>query len=121
MPTQFDNIFRPLAKRLINDVFGTSATLVVESDSYDPSTGVNTRTPTNYTVKIAPPAPVAERRLTDVVQAGDAVTMLAGEGLAVEPSTEDKLVWDSKTWQIVQVNPIVSGDQKAAFELILRA
>lgn len=121
MPTQFDNIFRPLAKRLINDVFGTSATLVVESDSYNPTTGINTRTATNYSVKISPPAPVAERRLTDVVQAGDAVCLIAGEGLAVEPTTENKIVWDSKTWQIVQVNQIVSGDQKAAYELILRA
>ena len=119
--TQFDTIFRPLARRLVNETFGTSAILRDESDSYDPATGRNTRTATDYPVKISPPAPVVERRLTDVVQAGDAVSLLAAEGLPVEPTTEQKLVWDDKVWQIVQVNPIVSGDQKAAFEIILRA
>lgn len=122
MATKFDNIFRPLAKKLVNDTFGTSATLRTFSESYNVTTGKNTRTATDTTVKISPPAPVAESRIAGVVEAGDARTVVAASPLgAVRPSTEDALIWDSKTWQIVQVNPIVSGDLVAAYELIFRA
>lgn len=122
MATKFDNIFRPLAKKLINDTFGTTATLRSFSDSYSVATGKNTRTQTDTSVKISPPAPVAERRADgSVVQLGDGRTVVAAEGLSIRPATEMSLVWDSKTWHIVQVTPIVSGDQNAAYELIIRA
>lgn len=122
MPTKFDKIFRPLAKKLINDTFGTDATLRTYSESFSVTTGKNVRTATNYSVKISPPAPVAESRIQGVVEAGDSRTLVAASELAAgyRPSTEDALVWDSTTWQIVEVNPIVSGDQFAAFELIIR-
>lgn len=120
MATLFDNIFRPLAKKLINSTFGTSATLRQYTDVYSVATGKNVRTETDTVIKISPPAPVKESRISGVVQAGDARCMIAASPISVSPGTEDALVWDSATWQIVQVNPIWSGDQKAAFELILR-
>lgn len=122
MATKFDNIFRPLAKKLVDDTFGTAATLRTFADSYDPATGVNSRTPTDVSVKISPPAPVVESRIAGVVEAGDARTVVAALPLgSIRPSLEMVLVWDSKEWQIVQVTPLVSGDQVAAYELIFRS
>lgn len=120
MATKFDNIFRPLARKLVNETFGTSATLIRTENSYDVATGKNVPTETSYSVKISPPAPVAENRITGVVAAGDAATYLAASEVAIKPRTEDRLVWDGKTWQIVQVNELVSGDLKAAFEVVIR-
>ena len=122
MATQFDNIFRPLAKKLVNDIFGTTGTLRKYVESYDPTSGRNTRTATDYSLKMSPPAPVAERRITGVVEAGDARTIIAASPLpsGIVPTTEDAWLWDGDTYTIVQVNPIVSGDLKAAYELILR-
>ena len=122
MPTQFDKIFRPLAKTLINDTFGTTATLRQVTKTFNNVTSQATETNTDTTVKISPPVPVAESRVGGVVEAGDAVTKIAAQGLAVRPNPTDyKLVWDSKVWQIVQVNPRFSGDQVAVYELILRS
>lgn len=121
MTTAFDTRFRALARKLIDGTFGTSATLRTFAESYDVATGKNTRTATDRAVTISPPAPVAESRISGVVEAGDAECYVAALSLSVRPSTEDVLESDAREWQVVQVNPVVSGDEKAAYRLVIRS
>ena len=121
--SKFDGIFRDLATQLIDNTFGTSATLRRQTSVYDPVTGDNTRSNTDISVSISPPAPAREGRRPDnaLVQQGDAECYMAAKGLSVVPSpVDDKLIWNGDTYQVVAVFNIVSGDQNAAYRLILR-
>lgn len=121
--SRFDGIFRNLATQLIDNTFGTTATLRRQTSVYDVTTGDNVRTNTDTTVSISPPAPVRENRRPDnaLVQVGDATCYVAAQGLSVVPNpVDDSLIWNDDTYQIVAVEPIVSGDQDAAYVLFLR-
>ena len=54
-------------------------------------------------------------------QMDDLETIVARQGLAITPNPRtDKLTWRGDTFQIVAVEPFVSGDQDAAYRLIVR-
>lgn len=121
--SRFDDIFGNLATQLIDKTFGTQAVVRRESATYDPVTGNNEKSSSNFTVFISPPAPVDQQRLADgsVFQRDDAVCLVARQGLSIVPNpTSDKLIWNGGTYQIVVVRPIVSGDENAAYELVIR-
>ena len=58
--SKFDDLFGNLATKLIDQTFGTDGTVVRESATYDVTTGDNTRSTTNYAVKISPPAAIKQ-------------------------------------------------------------
>lgn len=122
MTTEFDKIFGKLATDLIGKA-GTPVVIVRESSTYDVVTGDNVKTQTNHDVKISPPVPIKNARLKDgsVFQTGDLTCLVARADLSIEPNpTSDRLIYRDCNYQIVEVNPLVSGDLDAAYELVCR-
>lgn len=120
MPTQFDQIFVPLAEKLIDGTFGFDATHRRVTRTYDPTTGKNTESNADTTIKITPPSPYEQRRIDGtVIQIGDQRVMISSAS-GIVPVTGDKMIIAGSTWQIVGISPIVSGEQTAAYELQLR-
>ena len=121
MTTALDLVFVPLAKQLIGQ-FGASATFRRETRTYDVAPGKPTTSDTDTTVKLKPPEPYNVSRINgSTVQEGDRTTMIDSTTLGtIVPTTNDKIVYLSTVWQIVNVAPIVSGDQTAAYELQIR-
>ena len=122
--TLFDDVFsgpQGVAKSLITK-FGTPVTLRREAKTYDVATGKNTVSSTDYSVKMTPPQPYRKARKGDaVVEVGDITAMIAADGLVIVPNvTTDKVVYGGNVWQIVTVDPVVSGDSTAAYQLRLR-
>lgn len=119
--TAFDDTFRKLAVDLIDNKFGTAATLRRKVGTYNVTTGKSTPTSTDYPVTISPPAPVSEEQVNGTIEAGDSVCYLAAQTAPIVPSVNtDCLVWNSSEWKIVEVRPLVSGDQFAAFQVVFR-
>jgi hypothetical protein len=120
MPTAFDNIFVPLAETLVDNTFGFSATHRRVTRTYNPDTGKNTVSNTDTSVKITPPSPYDQRRIDGtVIQLGDQQVIISTKS-GVVPKSADQFVIGGNVWQVVQVSPIVSGEQTAAYEIQLR-
>jgi hypothetical protein len=120
VPTAFDNIFVPLAEQLIDKTFGFSVTHRREARTYDPATRLNTVSNTDTAVLITPPAPYAIRRIngTTVLDGDQWTKMSSASGII--PTSADKFIIGGVTWQVVRVEPIVSGEQTAAYTIQLR-
>lgn len=121
--SQFDKIFGDLATQLIDNLFGTPAVVSREISTYNVESGDNDKSITNHPVKISPPAPIKNARLKDgsVFQAGDLTCVVARQGLPIKPNpTTDRLIYLGDNYQIIEVNPMVSGDEDAAYELVCR-
>lgn len=118
--TQFDDIFVPLAEQLVDNTFGFNATHRRVTRTYDPATGKNTESNADTTVKITPPSPYNQRQIDGtIVQIGDQwVIMSSASG--VVPSVTDLFVIGDLTWQVVRIEPIVSGEQTAAYRVQMR-
>jgi hypothetical protein len=120
MPTAFDQIFVPLATQLIDQTFGFDATHRRQTRTYDPATGKNTTSNSDTTVKITPPNPYDQRRIDNtLIQQGDMMIMMSSNS-GIVPTLSDKFVIGAGTWQVVNIKPIVSGEQTAAYEIQLR-
>lgn len=130
--TQFDNIFAAsggIADKLVGK-FGTPATLVRETKTFDASTGKNTVSTTSYSLKVTPPIAgidtVGAYR-KDVAQSTtvgiyELTVAVAAVTLAIEPNaTTDKMIYRGTTYSIVRVLPVVSGDDTAMWIMQLRA
>lgn len=121
--SQFDKIFGDLATTLIDKLFGTESVIVRETSTYDVESGDNNKSTVNHPVSISPPLPIKNSRMKDgsVYQKGDLTTIVARQGLSIEPDpTSDRLIYRGDNYQIIEVNPMVSGDLDAAYELVCR-
>lgn len=128
MTTLFDQVFSGqagVAKQLI-DKFGTSATLRRKTKTFDPATGTNTTSTTDYSIKVTPPLAGVEKvgaYRRDVIQnttvpINEITVTFASSGLAIEPNpTTDFLIFRGATYQIVRVLPVISGDEIAAWQV----
>lgn len=123
MTGALDTKMRAVAENLISR-FGKAATWVhVSSVTPNPATGTASRTTTSYSVTISPPQafdPSSMRTATqfdagDVSTSGEVGVTLAASGLAFTPAVGDLVTIDSKTWQVVGVQPIYSGELVAAY------
>jgi LysM repeat protein len=128
--SKFDKLFRDLAVQLIDNTFGTPATLVQEVSTYDPNTGDNTKTQTQTTISISPPTALSAQRQASrrhrapdgmSFEQSDLITTFAAAKAPEPNSVNTKMIWRGTTYQIISVNSIVSGDQDAAYEVVIRA
>jgi len=119
--TLLDNKILPKVLAAINKV-GTNATFKETTKTYDPTTGATSESvTTNHTIKIVPPAPLNIQLVNgEVYKEGDMVTYIAGSGAVVIPINGMEVTFDSMKFQIVTANPLYSGDDIAAWELVLR-
>jgi hypothetical protein len=132
MTTAFDNLFAPsggVADKLV-EKFGTPATLIRETRTYDPVEGKNTVSTTSYNLKVTPPIAgidtVGAYR-KDVAQSTtvgiyELTVSFAAVSIPIEPNaTTDKMIFRGKTYSIVRVLPVISGDETAMYIVQLRA
>jgi hypothetical protein len=120
MATQFDNIFVPLAKKLIDATFGFTATLRKVTQSYDAGTGKTTDSNSDTAVKVTPPKPYQTRHINNTtILEGDAWVTMSTQS-SVVPELNDRFIISGVTWQVVRIDPIVSGEETAAYKVQLR-
>lgn len=130
--TQFDDLFAGtsgVANKLVTK-FGTPATYIRETKTYDPATGQNTVSQTSYSIKVTPPIAGVDTvgaYRKDVIQSTtvgiyELTVAFAASSLPIEPNaTTDKVTFRGTTYQIVRVLPVISGDQVALYYVQLRA
>lgn len=119
---------RALAKRMIA-AYGANATLISSTKAYDAGTGrAAESTSTSTAVMITPPAPLAQGRGDRAGQGeggglrANMTCYLAAKDLAVVPIAKDMtLQFDSRGYQIADVQRIYSGPLVALYQLDLVA
>lgn len=127
MANRFDRTFRRLATRLIDETFGTSATLRRKESAYNAATGRNVATTTDYPVSASPlttsggnrPGATIDR-IADLAEGQIARSTVAAAGLPISPRTGDELIIYGRTLDVVAVYTAWSGDLPAAHTLELR-
>lgn len=112
-----------VALRLINKFGKTVSFNVVSGESYDPTTGGTTgASSSTVNRKISPPSPVSF--LLDAfpnAKPGTAECFVAASGLTFTPSVNQQLTIDSVVWTITELMPIYSGDDIAAYGMLIRS
>lgn len=117
MPGALDRLAN-VAQTLI-DKYGSTATLkaITAGGGYNPATlKNNTETITDTEVIITPPQII--KTLTDG-NTTDYNFNCFCKGLNLDPKMLESLVHKSRTYKIIEVNPIYSGEIIAVYELIL--
>lgn len=115
-----DPVMAKLALDLINQ-FGGQATYRRVQRAYDAGVGNVVESLQDISCRISPPSPYVDDRIDGTsIQRGDAECLVARMALTVTPVQEDRLLFKGVTWTIVEVDPIYSGDEIAAFTLQLR-
>ena len=121
--TVFDTDMRAVAVELI-DEFGLDITWTSEAIVFNTLTQEGVRTPTAVTVKASPPMNFSEFMVdNDVVQKDDFMMFLAAttvEALSFTPSIGGQVEFGSKKFEVLDVNPMWSGEQIAAYEVHCR-
>jgi len=117
-----DTTARATAERLIR-TFGTSVTLRRVTRTYDPATGKTTDTAEEFAVKVSPPERFREALIDgSLVKVGDLRAHLPAQGLDIVPEpARDRLVINGKSWSLLRVDPVLSGEQTAFYTLHLRS
>ena len=117
-----DSWCKPLADELVS-IFRVDSLLYVRvtPGAYDPATGTITNTETTFTKAGA----ITERRREEVQNGLERFEMdvwMALSDIAEEyPTYADHFVYESKTYKIMQIDPIYSGDKRYAVKCRARA
>lgn len=103
------------------DEFGWDATFIVRSKTFDDDTGMTTYgSEPNVVRKCTPPWPYGMKFSEgDAAIDGDAVIYIAAEGLTFEPRAGMQVIIDSRTWMLVRVDRIRSGELTAAWGMVV--
>jgi|GEM_PF-1549567 len=117
-PTPLDGPLPALALQLIRQ-FGEPATLTyVTRGSYDPATGTATKTSSAVEVS-ALVEHYRTHELGGTIQAGDLKVIVPAKDLT-KPETDDRFTIGSRTYQVVNVKPVYSGELVAIYQLQVR-
>lgn len=107
----------------INKV-GLAATWYQDPDpdhAYNVGTGKTTPNWTAYAVTVAPPMEYEQRYLVgDLIQAGDARTSIAAQGLTFTPRRGDKVLIGGVTWRVISLQTHQLAAVVVAYEAQLR-
>lgn len=117
-----DAPLRAVSQKVI-DKFGKSVTLrIVTAGSYDPATRTATNSDADQTVNavITNPPAGSQFRESGTVRLGDRMVTIPAKNLTTVPDTSSLVVIDSREYEVVEVNPVYSGDQVAIYELLVR-
>lgn len=119
---ELDKVFPGLASDLLARYGAIGKLIYVNKGEIDPATGKRTESTRSKMVKLQPPYPFSRTAIDgSLVQEGDAMTMVAARDIGAAPvANQDRVEVSGRTWQIVGVNPLDSGDQTAAYELHIR-
>lgn len=108
-----------VAKTLI-DTFGQSVVLKeVITGEFQPATDSVANTPLEHPVKAVVPQKVS-REGQALMKEGDQVHLVAADALPREPTTDWLLISGDREYEIVGVNPVISGERAAMYEIVSR-
>ncbi len=117
-----DGTFMPVAVELIDSVFPTAITYKRdEGSSYDPATGYVTPNVVDYAIK----AGVLSRGRTEAGGTAETYELRlwiqhSASGLPHLPTTADRVVYDSTTWKVTEIDPTYSSKALIASKIICR-
>ena len=117
-----DATFMPVAVELIDSVFPTAITYKRdEGSSYDPATGDVTANVVDYAIK----AGVLSRGRAESGGTAESYELRlwiqhSASGLPHLPTTADRVVYDSTTWKVTEIDPTYSSKALIASKIICR-
>jgi len=118
--TTFNDSMRQVAQTLL-DSLGMTATLIRETRIFDKAESrAYVASTATYSVKASPPEPYVIQSDGVRQKTSDLVTMIAAQGLMVEPRAGDKLTLAGATRSVVAVSSLYAGDDPVVFELQLK-
>ena len=121
MATAIDNVLRPVVRDVIAR-FGTN--LTIKQTGATAGSGMTVaHTAVPQTVKGSPPSRMKLSANNPNIERGDMQTVVSplASGWAFVPAPTDVLDFSGKSYRIIDVFPLNSGDQVAAYKLQLRA
>ena len=100
-------------------------TVVFEVDGvsgYDPATGTGTKTvKIRHSLKVSPPETFSQRYVDgETILMGDANILLPAQSLAFTPKPGILVELLGQDWLIINVSPIMTGEQIGAYQLQIR-
>jgi hypothetical protein len=111
---------RKVASKLMAKFGGVATIRRVTTGAYNPTTGTVTETTTDTAVR-GVLEDVNLREANDLIQANDKRLLIAAADLASAPTTADRVIIESVTHQVIQVQTIEQDNTPITYELILRA
>jgi len=122
--TDFDVDMLEVAAQLLAE-FGKTVTAYVPAvgRTYDPATGTTSGGEDSFSVLTSPPVPerVRERQGDVVVAREVTAAYIAAEDLQFTPTVGMRVVFNGESHRAVEVSPLHSGDQIAAYHLTLES
>jgi hypothetical protein len=112
--------------QLLADVYsgvaevGRSVTITSYADTYSPTTGNTTRTPTTYTLLASPPYNQSRGVTTDSQPRGSAQLVIPAQGVTFTIQAGQKLTTGGKVYTITVVGRLEVGSTLIAYELTLQ-
>jgi hypothetical protein len=109
-----------VANKTISRLGGDITLRLVTTGEYNPLTGSVSETVTGVTVKGVIES-VNAREVNDLVQADDKKLTIAASSISSVPSTEDRIIIQNVTHQVIQVETIEQDNTAIVFILFLRS
>ena len=110
---------RKASRKLLNAVGGNVTIRRVTTGSYNTTTGAIGETTSDTTVK-GFLEDVNAREVNDLIQSDDRRLTIAASSLTYEPTTADRVVISSTTYQIIRVEKVEQDNTAITYEFILR-
>mgnify|MGYP003116337986 CR=1 FL=1 len=120
--TALDDKLLPAVLNLATTL-GKTTSVTTESLTYDPTTGLSSRSTSSHTnQKLLGLRPVSRRYLEEgLAEDGDSEGIWAASGLSFTPALGVRVTFGGKTYTTVVVREIHSGDSICAYQVVLRA
>jgi hypothetical protein len=114
------NPLRKVASKLMARFGGTATIRFASPGVYNPAAGTVSETTADVAVR-GVLQDVNLREVNDLIQAGDKRLLIAAADVAMAPSTDDRVIIENVTHQVIQVQTIEQDNTAITYELILRA
>ena len=92
----------------------------ITGGTYNTSTGKAGETKSDSTIK-GVFENVTQREVSDLIQADDRKCMISAASVSNVPTTKDKIIYNSVTYQIISVKTVSQAGIDLTYELVLRA
>lgn len=97
-----------------------AATMQSYTETYDPATGTNTRTPADTPMQITVLSYTTEEIDGALIQQGDLKVLVPAWGLARAPTTAESLMFDGQEWSVESVTPEYASGRVRRYVLQVR-
>jgi hypothetical protein len=108
------------AGKVLSSVGGDVTIRRITTGSYNTTTGAIAETASDTTVKGFVEG-VSDRETNELIQSNDRRVTIAASSVTNVPTTADRVVIDSVSYQIIQVKTVEQANTAITYELILRA